>query len=62
MIIFDKRRFQQVLLNLLTNAVKNQTKGVITIFSALRNLEDSKTYLEVTVRDQGIGMSEDTLK
>ena len=57
---FDKRRLQQVLLNLLLNAVKFQQSGKITIdVQIVADGVDGNAYtLEVSVLDQGIGMTD----
>ena len=61
---FDKRRLQQVLLNLLSNATKFQTNGVITVNAGVQiNLDDSeKLRIVVSVSDEGIGIREDYLE
>ena len=56
---FDKRRFQQVLKNLLANAIKFTEKGTITIAADVKragHFEDGFA-LTVSVADEGIGMS-----
>ena len=57
-LIFDKRRLQQVLLNLLSNATKFQSSGTIRVFTALQS-KGSDDLIEVTVKDQGLGMTEE---
>ena len=56
---FDKRRTQQVLNNLLTNAIKFTRQGNIFIEARVRAKEDAggSLFLEVSVEDEGIGMS-----
>ena len=55
----DRRRLQQVLLNLLTNAIKFQAAGkIIVTLSTLPDREDeNRVIVHVSVKDQGIGMS-----
>ena len=58
---FDKRRFQQVLLNLLQNAVKFTNEGKISIKAKLVERVDgivNNLFLVVSVEDNGIGMTE----
>jgi len=56
---FDKRRFQQVLKNLLANAIKFTEKGTITIAADVKRAGhfDEGFVLTVSVEDEGIGMS-----
>ena len=58
---FDKRRLQQVLLNLLSNAIKSQSKGVITVLPRIKR-EDEQLFLEVSVEDQGLGLTQEEIK
>ncbi|MBI5959701.1 MAG: GAF domain-containing protein [Chloroflexi bacterium] len=53
-IMGDKRRIRQILLNLISNAVKFTTQGSITIFAHHRDGE-----IHLAVRDTGIGIPED---
>ncbi len=55
-ILADKNRLQQVLLNLLSNACRHTTNGVITI-----GLHDDEEYQYVTIDDNGEGMSNEVL-
>ncbi len=56
----DDKRIKQVLLNLLTNAVKYTEKGTIT-FSANRLNEEDNAVIRYSVRDTGIGIKKDDL-
>ena len=53
----DADRIEQIIGNLLSNAIKFTESGSIGFFAIFRN-----DILTVTVRDTGIGMSEETLK
>ena len=56
-LVGDELRLNQVLLNLVSNAVKFSEKGTVTVaVDTLDQQEDSIT-LKVAVRDQGIGMA-----
>ena len=63
---FDKRRLQQVLLNLLSNACKYQVSGIIEVevkcIQAYETLTDSQIYLKISVNDEGVGMSVEKVK
>ena len=52
----DADRIEQIISNLLSNAIKFTESGFIGFFAIFRN-----DILTVTVRDTGIGMSEETL-
>ncbi len=54
----DENRLQQVIINLLTNAIKYAPKA----FEILVNLTEDENQLTVSVTDKGIGMSENHLK
>lgn len=53
----DADRIEQIISNLLSNAIKFTESGSIGFFAIFRN-----DILTITVRDTGIGMSEETLK
>ena len=56
----DELRVKQILLNLLSNAVKFTPEGGnVTLGIRQAGIKDEKTLLEFTVRDTGIGMSEE---
>ena len=59
---FDRRRLQQVVLNLLTNAVKFTTQGgAIKIKQAIGHRRSTKNEvtLKVSVEDNGVGMEQE---
>lgn len=53
----DDQRIQQVLVNLLTNAVKYTEKGTVTFTLRVKKVED-KAILSFSVKDTGIGIRE----
>lgn len=58
-IIGDITRLRQILINLLTNAVKFTEAGEIEIKAELANFADGKYEVHFSVRDTGIGMSKE---
>ncbi|RKY86764.1 hypothetical protein DRQ09_05620 [candidate division KSB1 bacterium] len=59
-IFFDPELIQQVLLNILKNAIQAiEEKGVLEV--ELFNRKDDE-YVDIIIKDSGIGMDEDTLK
>lgn len=54
----DKARVRQILFNLLNNAVKFTSRGFVEVY--LQELvEDEQTYLQIRVRDSGIGIAKE---
>ncbi len=56
----DDRRIRQVLINLLTNAVKYTDKGTVTLKAGCTRKEDS-VVLHYSVKDTGIGIREEDI-
>ena len=54
---FDQRRYQQVLLNLLSNAAKYSHMGMIQVIPSIVDLGSGNQELVTAVRDEGIGFS-----
>lgn len=62
-VYLDVDRFEQILSNLISNAIKFTKEGTITVSATTNILEDtSKTMLIVKVTDTGIGIPEHALK
>lgn len=62
-LVGDQLRLNQILMNLLSNAVKFTPAGGNVIFKITqKNLAGKKVYLQIEVRDTGIGMSEEYKK
>jgi len=61
-IVGDPSRLRQILLNLLNNAVKFTDHGEVTLEIAQPGQNDTEVELSFSVRDTGIGMSDDVQK
>ena len=57
-VIGDPLRLQQILINLLGNAIKFTERGTIDLRVEQRNVSATRVELEVQVHDSGIGISE----
>ena len=55
-VISDPGRLRQVLLNLVSNAIKFTTRGEVNLACSLVKLEEPKALLRFEVRDTGIGI------
>jgi CheY-like chemotaxis protein/HPt (histidine-containing phosphotransfer) domain-containing protein len=57
----DPGRLRQILLNLLTNAIKFSSSGEIRVDVGLESRVEGALFIRFSVRDQGIGIPEDKL-
>jgi len=57
-LVGDPVRLHQIILNLVSNAVKFTSKGSITVSVRLLNEDQEKVSIEFSVKDTGIGISE----
>lgn len=57
----DELRIKQVIINILTNAVKYTQKGSITFSVSGIYTEESRVELQISVRDTGIGMKQEEM-
>ncbi len=55
----DPKRLQQILLNLLNNAVKFTQQGSVSLYVEKINESDGKIQISFDIKDTGIGMSQD---
>jgi signal transduction histidine kinase/CheY-like chemotaxis protein len=60
-LVGDPVRLHQIILNLVSNAVKFTSKGTITVSVRLVNQDDEKVTIEFAVSDTGIGIKEDKM-
>lgn len=58
----DPVRLHQIILNLVSNAVKFTTKGKITASVLLLSEDDHQVNIEFSITDTGMGISEDKIK
>lgn len=61
-LIGDKKRIQQILLNLLTNAVKYTKTGSVTLLVYGERLGEQKVQMTISVEDTGIGIKRENLE
>ncbi|HKC68773.1 MAG TPA: ATP-binding protein, partial [Bacteroidia bacterium] len=61
-LVGDPVRLHQIILNLVSNAVKFTTKGKITVSVRLLNEDAEKATLEFAVKDTGIGIPENKIE
>ncbi len=60
-LVGDSVRLQQIITNLLTNAVKYTKKGAVTLRVNCEVIEEQKILLKIEVQDTGIGIREEDL-
>nr|WP_315177091.1 response regulator [uncultured Flavobacterium sp.] len=60
-LVGDPIRLHQIILNLVSNAVKFTSKGKITVSVDLLHEDDNKVILKFAVTDTGIGISEEEI-
>ncbi|MCX6081639.1 MAG: PAS domain S-box protein [Chloroflexi bacterium] len=61
LMVGDPGRFRQIILNLVTNAIKFTDAGVIVLKATVLEKTDGYALLEFSVRDTGIGLSQDEI-
>lgn len=60
-LVGDPVRLHQIVLNLMSNAVKFTTKGKITVKAILLNEDDTQATIEFSISDSGIGIPADKI-
>lgn len=58
----DDRRIKQIVLNLLTNAVKYTESGTVTLSCTSEKIDENTTNLKLSVADTGIGIRKEELE
>jgi PAS domain S-box-containing protein len=59
----DRKRLQQVLLNLLNNAVKyNKVGGSVSVVTEMIHKENNLKYVRISMTDTGVGIQEDDIQ
>lgn len=61
-LIGDKKRIQQILLNLLTNAVKYTREGSVTMCVYGEKIKEKQVQMTISVEDTGIGIKKENLE
>ena len=61
LLLGDSVRLNQIILNLVSNAVKFTSKGKITVNVRLLNEDEETAYIEIAVTDTGIGIPENKI-
>ncbi|MGZ3899578.1 MAG: PAS domain S-box protein, partial [Bacteroidia bacterium] len=60
-LVGDPVRLHQIILNLVSNAIKFTHKGKITVSAVLKDEDSEKATIEFSIEDTGIGIPEDKL-
>lgn len=58
-LIGDKLRLSQILMNLISNALKFTKKGKVTVTADLVRVENKMNYIQFQIKDNGIGIAKD---
>ncbi|RZK12657.1 MAG: response regulator [Flavobacterium sp.] len=58
-LIGDELRLSQILMNLISNALKFTTKGEVKIIMKLDRVEDTTYYISFEVKDNGVGITKE---
>ncbi len=58
----DARRIEQILINILTNAVKYTQEGSVTLQAHMESRQGNKVCMKISVRDTGIGIRKEDME
>ncbi len=61
MLLGDSVRLNQIILNLMSNAIKFTNKGKITLSVKLQSEDEENVFIEFTVTDTGIGIADNKI-
>lgn len=61
-VVGDPGRIRQILINLISNAIKFTNEGEITVSASVLSNDENQISIHFEVQDSGIGISDDTLK
>ncbi|MBC7642171.1 MAG: response regulator [Flavobacterium sp.] len=59
LILGDKMRLNQILINLISNALKFTKNGLVKVHITLEKLENNTCYLNFTIADNGVGIAKE---
>jgi signal transduction histidine kinase len=58
----DRRRLTQIIINLTGNAIKFTEKGRVEVYAKVKQSNDAKVLIEFSVTDTGIGISQNKIE
>jgi signal transduction histidine kinase/ActR/RegA family two-component response regulator len=58
-LIGDKLRLSQIIMNLVSNALKFTKNGEVSLTADLKRVEDNKYFIEFKIKDTGIGIAKE---
>lgn len=58
----DVHRIEQIIINILTNAVKYTEQGSVTLQAHMESIQDNKVCMKISVRDTGIGIRKEDME
>jgi signal transduction histidine kinase/CheY-like chemotaxis protein len=58
-LIGDKLRFSQIIINMVSNALKFTNNGEVSIIATLVKIENKAYFIEFNIKDNGVGIAEE---